>query len=315
MLNPSDIYDVDPEVAARVDARTADGRGPVLVHAVRGFVDAGSAGQLAADHLTEELPTSRLVTFDVDQLLDYRSRRPYMTFDATTWTSYAEPHLSVDLVEDTAGTPFLLLHGVEPDVQWERFTAAVRQIVERFDVPLTVGLHGIPMGIPHTRPLSVTAHATRPELVAHHTSWFGTVQVPASASALLELRLGEAGHDAMGFAVHVPHYLAQSAYPQASIAGLRQVERSTGLELGLGALDEAADEAVAEIDRQVRGSDEVAAVVHALEEQYDAFTRNVGRTSLLAESAELPTADELGEEFERFLAQQRGDQPGPLPGL
>src|SRR4051794_30438551 len=264
MLNPSEIYDVDPAVAARVDARAAGGVGPVLVHAVRGFVDAGSAGQLAADHLTDELPATRLVTFDVDQLLDYRSRRPLMTFDATTWTSYAEPHLSVDLLEDTAGTPFLLLHGVEPDVQWERFTAAVRQIVDRFDVPLTVGVHGIPMGIPHTRPLSVTAHATRPELVADHTSWFGTVQVPASASALLELRLGEAGHDAMGFAVHVPHYLAQSAYPQASIAALRQVERATGLQLAVGALAEAAEDAVAEIDRQVRGSDEVAAVVHAL---------------------------------------------------
>ena len=121
-----------------------------------------------------------------------------MTFDQTTWASYAEPELVVDLVQDAEGVPFLLLHGVEPDVQWERYVAAVRQIVERFDVPLTVGLHGIPMGIPHTRPLSVTAHATRPELVADHTSWFGTVQVPASASALLELRLGQSGHDAVG---------------------------------------------------------------------------------------------------------------------
>ena len=109
-----------------------------------------------------------------------------MTFDATTWSHYSEPHLTVDLVTDADGVPFLLLHGVEPDVQWERYVAAVRQIVERFDVPLTVGVHGIPMGVPHTRPLSVTAHATRPDLVADHTSWFGTVQVPASVSALLE---------------------------------------------------------------------------------------------------------------------------------
>ena len=233
-----------------------------------------------------------------------------MTFDQTTWASYAEPELVVDLVQDAAGVPFLLLHGVEPDVQWERYVAAVRQIVERFDVPLTVGLHGIPMGIPHTRPLSVTAHATRPELVADHTSWFGTVQVPASASALLELRLGQSGHDAVGFAVHVPHYLAQSAFPQASQAALTNVERATGLDLQVAALTSAADEAMAEIDRQVTGSEDVAAVVHALEEQYDSFTRNIGRTSLLAGSTDLPTADELGAEFERFLAQQ-GDDSGP----
>jgi len=304
MLNPSEIYEVDPEVAAQVEARTAKGTGPVLVHAVRGFVDAGNAGQLAAEHLTDELTTTRLATFDVDQLLDYRSRRPIMTFDQTTWSAYTEPELVVDLVEDTNGVPFLLLHGVEPDVQWERYVAAVRQIVERFDVSLTVGLHGIPMGIPHTRPLSVTAHATRPELVADHPSWFGTVQVPASASALLELRLGQSGHDAMGFAVHVPHYLAQSAFPQASQAALEKIEKATGLELQVDALSAAAEDAMQEIERQVAGSDDVAALVHALEEQYDAFTRSIGRTSLLAGSTDIPTADELGAEFERFLAQQ-----------
>jgi hypothetical protein len=158
--------------------------------------------------------------------------------------------------------------------------------------------------VPHTRPISVTAAGTRPELVADHTSWFGTVQVPASSSALLELRLGQSGHDAMSFAVHVPHYLAQSAYPQAALAALTNVERATGLDLRVAALAPAADEALAEIERQVAGSTEVSSVVHALEEQYDAFTRNVGRTSLLASSTDLPTADELGAEFERFLAEQ-----------
>ncbi len=312
MLDPSEIYEVDAEAAdrlAELSTHLSDG-GPVLVHAVRGFVDAGSAGQLAADHIREELETTPLVTFDVDQLLDYRSRRPLMTFDSTTWSHYTEPRLGVDLVTDADGVPFLLLHGVEPDVQWERFAAAVRQLVERFDVPLTVGIHGIPMGVPHTRPLSATAHATRPELVADHTSWFGTVQVPASVGALLEYRLGQAGHDAMGFAVHVPHYLAQSPFPLASQTALRNVERSTGLDLRVAALDAAAREANEEIDRHVEASAEVAAVVHALEEQYDSFARSIGRTSLLAETAEIPTAEQLGEEFERFLASQGGDGPG-----
>jgi predicted ATP-grasp superfamily ATP-dependent carboligase len=311
MLDPSEIYEVVPEVASELEARTAAGGGPVLVHVVRGFVDAGNAGQLAAEHLSEELSSTRLASFDVDQLLDYRSRRPFMTFDATTWASYDEPELVVDLLKDAAGTPFLLLHGQEPDVQWERYVAAVRQIVERFDVSLTVGVHGIPMGIPHTRPSSVTAHATRPELVADHPSWFGTVQVPASASALLELRLGQSGHDAMGFAVHVPHYLTQSSYPQASIAALHAVERATGLDLRTEALTAAATDATAEIERQVADSEEVASVVHALEEQYDAFARSSGRGSLLARSADLPTADELGAEFERFLAQQGDDPTAP----
>lgn len=310
MLDPSEIYAVDPAVAAEVEARTAGGTGPVLVHAVRGFVDAGGAGRLSAEHLTEQLPTERLATFDVDQLLDYRSRRPTVTFDSDHWGEYDEPELAIDLVRDTAGVPFLLLHGVEPDTQWERWVAAVRQVVQRFDVPLVVGVHGIPMGVPHTRPASVTAHATRAELVADHTSFFGTVQVPASAAALLELRLGEQGHDALGFAVHVPHYLAQSAYPTAGVTALRQVERATGLDLAVAALEPAAEDAMREVERQVAQAPEVASVVEALEEQYDAFTRSIGRTSLLAQTTDLPTAEEIGAELERFLAEQTDDDPG-----
>ncbi|WP_448629654.1 proteasome assembly chaperone family protein [Cellulomonas soli] len=312
MLDPSEIYDVDAQVAQQVEA-ASEGSGPVLVHAVRGFVDAGQAGAAVAEHLLEHLPSRRLVTFDADQLLDYRSRRPTMTFDSTTWSSYDEPELVVDLLEDGAGVPFLLMHGIEPDVQWERYVAAVRQLVERFDVPLTIGVHGIPMGIPHTRPLSVTAHATRPELVADHPSWFGAVTVPASASSLLELRLGQSGHDAMGFAVHVPHYLAQSPYPQASVAALERVQRATGLDLQVAALMPAAEETRAEIERQVNDSAEIAAVVRALEDQYDAFARSIGRPSLLAPTGEqpvdLPTAEELGAEFERFLAEQADGSP------
>ncbi len=307
MRDPREIYEVDADAEARLEERIAGGDGPVLVHAVRGFVDAGNAGQIAAEHLVDELPSRRLVTFDVDELLDYRSRRPMMTFDATTWRDYDEPELVVDLVEDAHGTPFLLLHGTEPDVQWERYVAAVRQLVERFRVPLTIGIHGVPMGVPHTRPVSLTAHGTRPELVAQFPSWFGTVRVPASAQTLLEYRLGQAGHDAIGFAVHVPHYLAQSTYPQAAIAALHRLEAAAGLQLGVGELEGPAREASRQIADQVAESTEIAALVQALEEQYDAFTRGIGRAGLLA-STDLPTADELGAEFERFLAEQAPDE-------
>lgn len=304
MLDPSEIYEIDTQTADELDR--IPGPHP-MVHAVRGFVDAGNAGQLTTEHLLRTGDPQRLVTFDVDQLLDYRSRRPVMTFDVSSWSSYADPILAIDLLRDARAEPFLLLHGVEPDVQWERYVAAVRQLVERFDVSQLVGVHGIPMGVPHTRPLTVTAHGTRPELVAQHQNWFGSVQVPASVSALMEFRLGQDGHDALGFAVHVPHYLTQSSYPQAAAAALTHVERATGLDLRVTGLDPAIREAESEIARQIAESDEVGAIVHAMEEQYDSFARAAGQ-GLLADDAQLPTADELGEEFERFLAQQRGGE-------
>lgn len=314
MLDPRGIYEVDEAAVARVLPAAAPGEstalsatGPVLLHSVRGFVDAGSTGELVAEHLLEEFEATRLVTFDVDQLLDYRSKRVTMVFDADRYASYDEPFLAIDHLRDAEGAGFLLLHGIEPDLQWERVIAALRDLVKRLDVSLVVGFHGIPMGIPHTRPLSATAHATRRELIEDHTSWFGMVKVPGSLGALLELRLGEAGVDALGFAVHVPHYLAQSPFPPAAAAVLENVQGATGLDLRVSALSTASQDALVEVERQMAESQEVTAVVRALEEQYDAFARSVGRTSLLAESAPIPTADELGAEFERFLAQQAGD--------
>jgi hypothetical protein len=131
--------------------------------------------------------------------------------------------------------------------------------------------------------------------------------VPASASALLEFRLGEAGRDAIGFAVQVPHYLSQAAYPTAALTLLDSVSELTGLDLPALELREAADRTNALIDRQVAESAEVAELVHGLEQQYDAAA---ARTSgdLLGEGEEMPTADELAAQFEQFLAeQQRGE--------
>lgn len=295
----------DPRELYELATDLPDLGSPVLIQALDGFVDAGAAKRLAREHLLNA-PDARVVaTFDVDVLLDYRARRPAMTYDEDHWADYVEPQLAVHLLHDADGTPFLILAGPEPDVRWEGFIAAVQQIVVELGVRLTVGLNAIPMAVPHTRPLGMIAHSTRPELVAGHEKWVGNVQVPSSAGHLLEYRLGQAGHDAAGFAVAVPHYLADTEYPAAAMALLESVSGLTGLLLPAGELLEAATTVRARIDEQVGASEEVTAVVHALETQYDNYL--VGsRRSLLAEmGGSLPTADELGDELEKFLADQQ----------
>lgn len=302
MRDPRELYDLAPDLPA-LDR-------PVLVHALTGFIDAGQAGRLVRDHLLSTYLHRPVATFHVDELLDYRSRRPAMIFVEDHWESYDTPVLTLHAVDDAMGRPFLLLEGAEPDVQWERFIAAVRGLIDQLGVRLTIGVHGIPMGVPHTRGVGVTSHGTRAELVTGLESWVGTVQVPASVINLLELRLGQAGLDAMGFAAHVPHYLAQADYPEAAQALLASVARASGLTLPIETLQAAADSTRGEVDEQVAASDEVAAVVRALEEQYDAFVGARGQEDLLAGGGSVPTADELGAELERFLAQHHRDN-GP----
>ena len=287
-------------------AAGAPKEGAVLVHSLRGFIDAGRAGLLVAEHLRDLEPIN-VASFDIDELLDYRSRRPEMTFSINEWTSYDEPYLDLDMVRDATGTPFLLLHGFEPDVRWERYIKTVRTIVERMGVGLTLGAHGIPMAAPHTRPVTVTIHGTRQDLMPDTASFIGTVTVPASAQNLMEYRFGQWGLPALNVAVHVPHYLAQSSYPQAAQRALRGIEDISGLQLSPEGLDEAAARADDEIARQMADSEEIQALVAVLEEQYDAFVEQ--RSQGIPIDGELPSADELGAEFEKFLAQQRWDQP------
>jgi proteasome assembly chaperone (PAC2) family protein len=287
---------------------SADGRGPVLLHALEGFSDAGHAIRLAARHLKDALDTELVASFAIDELLDYRSRRPLMTFKTDHFTHYDDPELSLYALHDSVGTPFLLLAGMEPDLKWERFISAVRLLAERLDVRQTIGLGAIPMAVPHTRPITMTAHANNRELITEHTPWVGEVQVPGSVSNLLEYRMAQHGHDVVGFTVHVPHYLAQTDYPAAAHALLEQVAKTGSLEFPMTALTEAAADVHTKIDEQVAASPEVAQVVTALERQYDAFVAAQENRSLLARDEDLPSGDELGAEFERFLAQQ-DDKP------
>jgi predicted ATP-grasp superfamily ATP-dependent carboligase len=278
---------------------------PVLLYYLDGFMDAGGAGRLAAEHLVSSMDPHTVATFDIDALLDYRSRRPPMVFDTSHWVDYKKPELTLQACVDAVGVPFLVLTGPEPDRSWERFSAAVIGLVKQLDVSLSVGLHGIPMAVPHTRVTGLTPHGNRPDLLGDSPSWISRVEVPGSASALLEYRLAEAGQDAIGFTAHVPHYLAQAEYPAASIALLNAVIAATGLAFRTAELEEAAVQARKQIDDQVKASDEIAEAVRGLESRFDAVAgASGGSLPLAGPDARMPDGDEIAAEFERFLAEQ-----------
>lgn len=278
--------------------------GPVLVHVLDGFLSAGSSATLAAAQLRAE-DSETVYEFDLDAVYDYRARRPLIVFDGDHYRDYEEPRLAITREHDLQGREFLLLSGPEPDFGWERFVAEVIDVIERENVSLSVGLGAVPMGVPHTRPPMITAHATRPDLVDRRNLWEAEITVPSSVQALLEYRLGRQGHDAIGYVVHVPHYLTQVEYPTAAIALLEALGVRLGLSFDVTDLKDAQPAAIAQINEQIaeqHGED----VLSGLEQQYDAFARGAAR-SLLEDDDRLPTGEELASQLERFLAQHRGD--------
>ncbi|KOU36819.1 proteasome protein [Streptomyces sp. WM6378] len=291
-------------------ALAQESAGLVMLYHFDGYIDAGETGEQIVEKLLDTLPHQVVARFDHDRLVDYRARRPLLTFRRDRWTDFEVPALEVRLVQDATGAPFLLMSGPEPDVEWERFALAVRQIVERLGVRLSVNFHGIPMGVPHTRPVGLTPHGNRTDLMPGHRSPFDEAQVPGSAESLIEYRLMESGHDVLGVAAHVPHYVARSAYPDAALTALEAVTAATGLVLPSVAhgLRTEAQRTQTEIERQIgEGDEELVSLVQGLEHQYDAVAGAESRGNLVAEPADLPSAEELGREFERFLAEREGD--------
>jgi len=293
----------DPEELFELTQATPEAADAPFLHHLEGFIDAGGAGRLLAEHLLEDYEYETIARFDADRLIDYRSRRPLMTYEDGHWAGYEVPELALHLIRDTKEQPFLLLTGPEPDHEWELFTAAVRTLADQLKAGPAISFLGIPAGVPHTRPLGVIAHGTREGLVTGNQRLPNRIQLPGSAAALLELRLGEAGRDALGFAVQVPHYLAQAVYPGAALVLLGQICEFTGLDLPSVDLQVAADRTNEAIEKQISESAEVAELVRALEQQYDAAAED--QDSLLAEGEEVPTGDEIAAQFERFLADQQ----------
>jgi hypothetical protein len=284
-----------------------------LVAALTGFADAGSAVTQLSDYLVDTLEHELVAEFDVDELLDYRARRPTVYFDQDHLSDYRPARLNLYLAKDEVGQQFLMLTGFEPDFQWERFTAAVVSLIDRFEVKTTTWVHAIPMPVPHTRAIGVTVSGNRHDLIDTMSIWKPHTQVPATALHLVEYRLHELEKPVAGFVLLIPHYLADTEFPNAAVTALSSVSAATGLLFPTDNLREEGRDFLTKIETQVEGNAELAKLVGTLEERHDNYILdNPLRSPLTDEDGELPSADAIAAELENFLALRRNDGDASL---
>jgi len=275
----------------------------VLIHAFSGFVDAGGGVRQLAEHILANCENTLIASFDVDELIDYRARRPRMQYVVDHFSSVQFPKIDLYDVEDANGKHFLLLFGPEPDYQWNRFLAAVDLVVQKFAVELAVGVSAIPWPLPHTRPLGLTVHGNDSELLFGTGSVIGEIEVPGHVGALMEYHLGELGLKSMGITAQVPHYLVSFDYPQGALALLDGLMAGPDIVIPLGALPESAQTSLTNITEQLTGNDEFAAVVQALETQYDQIAQALIAGSGGVADADIPSAEQIAAQVEAFLAE------------
>ena len=273
---------------------------PVLVMCMDGWIDAGLAAGNALGHLVEAMPHELVATFDADELIDFRARRPVMRIVNGVDKELRWAEIKLRAATNRTGRTVLILSGPEPDMKWHRFVAEVVSLSSRLGVELVVGLGAFPAPVPHTRPVRLVGTSTDSDLAARVGYLPASIEVPAGVQGALEVAFGEAGIPAVGLWARVPHYLAAMPYPAASAALLDGLARIAEIEIDTDALHAAAAASNQQIAQLIAGSEEHTALVRQLEAQHDSELPTEP-----TDFGDLPSGDEIAAELERFLRGER----------
>ena len=282
---------------------------PVLIMFLEGWIDAGLGAANAASLLLDELDTTPIVSFDADQLLDHRARRPVMHLVDGMNTGLTWPLIELRAGTDSAGNDILLLVGAEPDHAWRKFSSAVVDLALDLGTRMVVGLGAYPAAVPHTRPTKLASTSVDESLVEKIGFVRGTIDVPAGVQAAIERRCSEAGLSALGLWAQVPHYAAAMPYPSASAALVDGLNDLAGLQLDATKLREESEGTDIRLGRLVAESPEHAELIHELERHADMEaderpTQGGGADEPTQPDLEMQSGDELAAELEQFLREQ-----------
>ncbi len=275
---------------------TEDHPGTVMVVHLRGWVDPGSAGRIAMDTIIGQADPEPVASFDDDQIIDYRSRRPMMRVVDGVLEKLIWPRVEVGLGHDRRGQRVVTVTGDEPDRHWRRFAGAMVDLALDLDVEMMVGLGAFPAPVPHTRPVSIVATASSRELATRVGFQPGQLDVPAGVQAVLEWEMARAGIPSVGLWAPVPHYAANMDQPAGSVALIEALDDLTGMGISTDSLTEAAVHTRRTLDALIAEDPQHEMLVKALERHLDAM----GSTT----DIELPSGDELADEIQRFLDTQ-----------
>ncbi len=284
------FYELHPSADALV--------APVLIAAFDGWVNAGSVGTAAAEHVAGDGPV--LVSFDPDALYDFRVNRPAVTFAEGVMQEVDWPELTMRRVRH-GERDMLVLAGIEPNWRWRELAATVADLASEFGVVEQISLGGIPSATPHTRPTRLLTTASRRDLIAEEEQLpDGLLRVPGAAVSVVEHALVTQGIPAVGFWAQVPHYVGGTYHPGV-LTLVERVSRHTGTDVALGSL---VDEAAAQrenLDTILESQPQAKAYVEQLEAAIDS-------------QGEMPTGEEIAAEIERFLRETTGEGDGPFDG-
>jgi predicted ATP-grasp superfamily ATP-dependent carboligase len=282
--------------------RRPDGlRAPAMVCAFQGWNDAGDAASSAVSFLASTLDARRFARIDSEEFYDFQANRPSVRFGEDERREIVWPTVEIfEARAPRAQRDLVLVQGVEPSMRWRGFCAHVVDLAEALGVQIVVSLGALLGDVPHTRPVTMTGHASDPSLMERVGIQGSSYEGPTGIVGVLHNACADAGLPSVSLWASVPHYVAAATNPKAALALIRRVEGLIGVSVDVSELESAAVDYERQVGLAVQSDPDIQAFVERLERAAESEDR-----SLLDD---VPSGDMLAREFQRFLRQRGPDK-------
>jgi len=270
---------------------------PILVVALAGLFDAASVATDATSWLVRKLDAEPLARIDAEPFFDFHEARPRVELTPEGNRRVVWPELVAHATSPGGSEhDLVILSVIEPHLRWRTFTELVPELATGAGVEMIVTLGATPAQTPHTRPPVVFGSSTNAELAGRLGLSRPQYQGPTGVLGVLQAALDVSGPPAIAMRVGVPHYAMGDHDPKATMALLRHLEHVTGVATAHGQLVPEVARWEQRLSSAVAEDAEARAYVSQLEARYDNETEQ-----------QVSSGEDLAEELERFLREQRGD--------
>jgi proteasome assembly chaperone (PAC2) family protein len=276
-------------------------RAPILVCSFRGWNDAAGAASTALATVAASLESELVASVDPEEFFDFQANRPMISLDEGLTRHIEWPGNSlISAQAPAAERDLVLLDGTEPNLRWRGFSEAIANAAERMGVEMVITLGALLAEVAHTLPVPITGLASDEELVEELDLSRSTYEGPTGIVGVLHDTCRGRGMTSASLWAAVPHYVAAVPNPKAALALLRRLEGLTGIAVDASELEEETGSYEEQVGRAVAANPEIEELVKRIEEQQ--------AEQLTEEGEDLPSADSIAREFQRFLRQRGGDQ-------
>jgi hypothetical protein len=274
---------------------------PVMLVGLEGWFDVASAATAAVNAFTSAAHAVVVGSIDPDPFYDFTQQRPHVTVDDgvrnIVWPTndFVLQRNGITGPNGKLQRDVVGLIGVEPHFNWRTYIDAIITVAVAMGCEAVVTVGASAEAIPHTRTPPVTGSTATPDLAARlglsQPSYQGITGVAGVLNAELEAR----NIPSISLRVGIPHYLMNAEHPLAVSALARHLSHvldvPTTTDLG-----EQVDSWRDVHDEIIAHDDQLRMYVRMLEAEFDRRAE-----------AQIPTADDLGDQFENFLRDQRDE--------